>query len=646
MNKPSICIVTPHTDMANSAQQVFGTNNLEIEIYQTVLHDVVNDIDRIEDLGCKVLISRGGCAELLRRNSTLPVVEIEVSFFDLFEALHPFSETDKKLGIIGFRSVISSCERMTKLLKIHSELLIIEDIYVHDIYSQVSVILRKIKHKKFDWIICDSVYQEYFPNEKINFTNISSGTESLLKAFETATNLIKAIEVKSKENLYLQTIFNHHENSLITVDDKGTIIHINKNAIDFFSIDQNESFISKTLKDIDQSLIPLLTLDKLKRGEKIFGTILDSHRGTLIVNLLPIMTDKNLFRVLFSIQTGKKVQKMEHNIRRHELAQRGLSATYIFKDFITKNLKMRQKLQLIEKYANTDATIMIYGESGTGKEMIAQSIHNASLRRAGPFVAVNCGAFAPQLLESELFGYVPGAFTGASAKGKIGLFELAHNGTIFLDEISELDRSLQSRLLRVLQEREVMRLGSDQIIPVNIRIVSASNHQLLSLVKKNKFRDDLYYRLNILKATPMPLRERKEDVFEIGSNLLTHFTNKYNQPPITLSNSLWALLEEYRWPGNVRQLSNIMERLSLSMTSSLVTVDDALLFLDDMEELNMQDTPERCSICNFTNGTFENIKLELIKYILKQENYNKSRVAKRLNVDRTSINRWLSKDRL
>lgn len=635
-----ICLVTPYDELAERAEPLLKQHQFDIDIYRTNLNQVVQDVEALEQAGYQVLISRGGCAELLRRHSSLPVVEIKVSLFDLFDALAPYAGHQGKIGVVGFNSVIASCRKICDRLNIDSECLTINDSDDSDMQQQVDALQPLLAQHHFDHIIGDSVYQDLFAHTRHEFTIIHSGDESIIKAFNDADSLIKTFETQHRESLYFQTIFDHYENSLLTINSKSEIVHINQSARAFFGDKVTKERIQQ-LSELTPELASAVDWSQLASGDKVLGVIVDTDWGTLIVNQIPVLADGNLFRVMLSIQTVNSVRGIEHNVRRHELARRGLATRYRFNDIISNNKDMKRRLKLIESYAKTDATIMIYGESGTGKEMIAQSIHNASLRSDGPFVAVNCGALAPQLLESELFGYVSGAFTGASAKGKMGLFELAHGGTIFLDEISELDKTLQSRLLRVLQERQIMRLGSDQVIPIDIRVISASNNQLLSLVKQNRFREDLYYRLNILKATPLPLRERPEDIMPIGKHLLSKFAQKYHKPTISLSHELWQLLLKYDWPGNVRQFSNIIERLVLSISHSPASIDEALLLLDDMELVHSDPAGQACRQCQLTTGTFAEIRVALVKQILQQEQYNKSRVAKRLDVDRTSINRWL-----
>lgn len=262
----------------------------------------------------------------------------------------------------------------------------------------------------------------------------------------------------------------------------------------------NEDFVEQAREifhKLDKDVIvtvwePDLVPEMLRRGVSVIlgrGATAERIRGTVDLPVVDIP-------IPFEDMAGVK----------------GFQAAYSFKDICGGSSSIDQCIRYAKRYAHTDLTVLLLGETGSGKEMFAQSMHNASSRRNGPFVAVNCAALPEGILESELFGYDEGAFTGARRSGKMGLFELSHNGTIFLDEIGEMPMSLQSRLLRVLQERRVMRLGGDRVFPVNIRIFAATNQNLIELVQKHKFREDLFYRLNVLTLKIPPLRERPRDI--------------------------------------------------------------------------------------------------------------------------------------
>ncbi len=253
----------------------------------------------------------------------------------------------------------------------------------------------------------------------------------------------------------------------------------------------------------------------------------------------------------------QNLEELEQSQIRRPAAQRGHVARHSFDDILTRNPRMQQLKETARRMAASNSSIVIYGRSGTGKELFAQSIHNASPRREAPFIAINCASIPENLLESELFGYSEGAFTGAKKGGKRGYFELAHRGTLFLDEIGEMDLGLQARILRVLQEKEITRVGGDSVIRVDVRILSASNKRLLDLVRQNRFREDLYYRLNVLSLEIPPLRDRREDV----PLLLRHFQEQLGAV-FSLTPAAWEFLGQYPWPGNVRELGNFVERLS------------------------------------------------------------------------------------
>ena len=298
---------------------------------------------------------------------------------------------------------------------------------------------------------------------------------------------------------------------------------------------------------------------------------------------------------------------------------------------------MRQLLKKAETYAATDANILIGGDSGTGKELLAQSIHNASSRAKEPFVAVNCAAIPATLLESELFGYEEGAFSGASKGGKRGLFELAHKGTIFLDEINSMPLELQSVLLRTLQEKEIRRIGSQRNIYIDIRVIAASNSDLMKMIREEKFRIDLYYRLNTLRLTLPSLDKRREDIRPLAMSFLNHYSQKYSLPLPALSEDNYRLLESRNWQGNIRELRNVMQRyviLSHNGENSIQPCFDEDIVTDTA--LEPQD------VTSF--GTLDEIEKAVILKRLKQNQGNRRKTAQELGISRSTL--WKKLDKM
>ncbi|PYN98147.1 MAG: hypothetical protein DMD91_15955 [Candidatus Rokuibacteriota bacterium] len=258
--------------------------------------------------------------------------------------------------------------------------------------------------------------------------------------------------------------------------------------------------------------------------------------------------------------------------RENENLRQQLRERYGIAGPIAQSPAMTTVLDLVERVAPTDATLLIQGESGTGKELIAQAVHHASPRAPRPFVAVNCGAVPEALLESELFGHVRGAFTGAVAS-KVGLFEEAHGGTLFLDEIGEMPAALQVKLLRVLQGGEFRRLGATQVLTTDVRVLAATNRDLVEMVRQGVFRDDLFYRLNVIRVVVPPLRERREDIPALAEHFLTRSAGKLNRE-LRLSAEAVERLLRYPWPGNVRELENAIERAAILARGATVSPDD------------------------------------------------------------------------
>jgi len=296
----------------------------------------------------------------------------------------------------------------------------------------------------------------------------------------------------------------------------------------------------------------------------------------------------------------------------------------------------RRMLTLVEQIADSSATILIQGESGAGKELVARAIHERSGRRTGPFVAVNCAALPETLLESELFGYEKGAFTGAAGR-KEGRFELAHGGTLFLDEVADLSLVTQPKILRVLQEGEFERLGGTRTLQVDVRIVAATNQDLAEMVKEKRFREDLYYRLNVITVRVPPLRERHEDIRVLAQHYLRVYTAKNGRKLEGFSNEALERLESYAWPGNVRELENLIERTVLLARKDRLDAEDL------PEEVAGVKRPPRDAILELVGTPLDEIERRLLDETLRITGGNKTQAAKLLGIDVRTVARKLER---
>ncbi len=307
-------------------------------------------------------------------------------------------------------------------------------------------------------------------------------------------------------------------------------------------------------------------------------------------------------------------------------------------DLVFESNEMRVIVEMALRIAKLDTTVLIQGESGTGKEVLAKLIYINSMRKNGPIIKINCGAIPSNLLESEMFGYEKGAFTGANTEGKIGLFELANDGTLFLDEISEIPFRLQSKLLRAIQEKEIMRVGGKKSIPVNVRIITATNIHLKKAVEEGEFREDLYYRLNVVPIEIPPLRKRKQDIKKLTKYFINHFNQKYKTSKYIQPEAI-AVLEQYDWPGNVRELENIIERLIVTNENNYISSNQILNQLYDSNDY-YSNINDKTSLS--LQEQIERFEKNLIVSMLGQYK-NATEISKVLKVNKSTITRKLKK---
>jgi len=314
----------------------------------------------------------------------------------------------------------------------------------------------------------------------------------------------------------------------------------------------------------------------------------------------------------------------------------GARATYTYEDLIGQNNLFLSTVAFAKKASQSISNVLLIGESGTGKEIFAQAIHNSSNRRNNPFLAVNCAALPRNLIESELFGYADGAFTGAKKGGNPGKFELADGGTLFLDEIGEMPLEFQAVLLRVLQENSITRIGGGKLIPVDVRIIAATNKKLEEEIKMGHFREDLYYRLNVLRIAIPPLRERPDDIVFLAEHFLQKLNQRLNKNVLEISKDALDLLVRYHWPGNAREMQNVLERAINNITGNVITVADL--------PVSIRNTLEEKEATTLV--PLEHYEKELIASLLRKNKGNKSKVAKALGISRTTLYRKITEYRI
>jgi PAS domain S-box-containing protein len=349
---------------------------------------------------------------------------------------------------------------------------------------------------------------------------------------------------------------------ILVIDTKTTVIYVNPEYLRIVQI-KAEDILGKPLRSVRPgALLP----DVMATGRPVEGAYRREGSIEYIVDMSPIFSDGQIVGGISVVKDITEVKRMSEELERIQRSNKRIrssirrinAARYTFKDIIYESACMEQLVKMAKSIAASGADVLITGESGTGKEVLAQAIHNASSRSRGPFLALNCATLAPNVIESELFGYADGAFTGAKRGGKAGFFEVAEGGTLFLDEVTELPINAQAKFLRVLQERAVRRVGETSEIPMDVRVITASNSNIDELVAKGLFRHDLYYRFNTLHLELPPLRERGRDVLAIAMFFFRRFA-VLSPDKGSFSTNVTAAFLQYPWPGNVREVSNIVE---------------------------------------------------------------------------------------
>ncbi|WP_291637583.1 sigma 54-interacting transcriptional regulator, partial [Clostridium sp.] len=423
----------------------------------------------------------------------------------------------------------------------------------------------------------------------------------------------------------LETTFDSISSGILTCDLQGNITTMNKQVAKMFGYDAREM---KSMKIPDLILSFYEIVERLKSKGNF--TDEDIYINTLANKLQITLTAYPIYGFDTKIE---EITLVFYELKKsRKLAGRILSgqAIYTFNKIIGVNKKFKKIIEYAKKIADSKSTILISGESGTGKEIFAQAIHNHGTRSEDPFIAVNCGAIPRTLIESELFGYEGGAFTGAKKGGNVGKFEIADGGTIFLDEIGEMPSDMQNRLLRVIEEGVVNRIGSSKQIDIDVRIMAATNKDLEIEVERGNFRKDLYYRLNVLPLYLPPLRERRDDIAELVNYYMRKTSKKLNKHSVDISEEYMNYLKNYDWPGNIRELENVIERI---VNTEVIQMN---LYNDEAEK-------HKKSIEPYIGITLEQMEKQHITEVIKEVKGNMSLAAKILDIARSSLYRKIEK---
>lgn len=596
--------------------------------------DIAHDIDLRGDTD--VFLSAGANGAFLRDTVSLPVVQIAVTGFDLMRAFVKARKISERIALVTYKHTNTELEDVKQILGIKVEQR--SYITVDDAKEQ----FHDLAAQGYKVIIGSSLVVELAEREGLTGILVYS-PHSIQQAIENAIEISQITQTEEARTKRLNTILSHINEGVVAVDPKEHIQSLNPAMESLLGITERDA-LGKRLSKI----APELSMNKtLGEGRAELQKIQRLGHKTIVTNRIPIKTNGTLTGAVLTFQDAHTIEQADRSIRAQNSTWK-LAAKYRLSNIICCSDAIQQAKNLSFQYAKTDSTILITGESGTGKELFAQGIHNASKRKNRPFVTINCAAIPESLLESELFGHEEGSFTGSRRGGRIGLFETAHTGTIFLDEIGDMPISLQTRLLRVLQEKEVVRLGGSETVPIDVHIIAATNKNLKDCIARSEFREDLYYRLNILHMHIPPIREHKEDIPGLMRHLLREALHKIGSKrnEDTLLGFILPHLQNYNWPGNVREMENISERLAVFYNDEDIMSPDSMNMIRNILPEVFGDHPQRPSETNTDlslKAFSHSNEFARIQQTINECDGNLSKASVQLGISRTTLWRKLLK---
>ncbi len=522
-------------------------------------------------------------------------------------------------GVIGkdFRVLFSEINNDAKL--------ILESIEENRTYSNLSINITDSKNRVKNVLASITPIQK--DDEVLSVVLVFRNTKEMLTmAEEIEEKTQELIDQKNK----LDAIFNSNIEGTFTIDNDWNVTSFNRSAEKITGFKKSEAIGRKCWEIFNSSLCRngCHMEQTMHKGKSTIGNELEiiSKRGLKLpikVNSGILLNNKN--EKIGAVETFIDMSEIK-NLSNH------LKTQFKFSNIIGNNKNMDKVFNLLESVAETDSSVLVTGESGTGKELVARAIHLSSNRSKGPFIALNCSAFAETLIESELFGHEKGAFTGA-VNSKTGRFELANNGTLFLDEIGDISPQVQTKLLRVLETRQFERVGGNKVININVRIIAATNKEIIKEIEEGRFREDLYYRINVMNIHLPPLRERMDDFPLLVSHVIKKYNEKFSKNVTHFSPDAFDFLQNYSWPGNIRELENVIEHCFVVCRSDIIQIE------------HLPDRIKHISITKGinTSNLIQNVERNLLIEVLKKHNGNKSKASRELNINPSTLWRKMKK---
>lgn len=624
--RPSeLCVVTPFRTLAQHAEEAAYTMKVRTCI---AVSDFDNDVEvalemlRAENV--KLLATRGHAVHILRGKASVPVLSIDYSAEIFFETLLPYQNSGMSVGHICFPGQGRHFMKVAKILGLEGHRLEVED------RNNIDSALRTAREKNIELLIGGFGLTSKARERGVYAVPLlSEHREAVYQTFTEAKYILAMDAVNARGRLFVNAVLNTYPNAIVVVDDRYVIKYANDSALKTFNPCFPE-IIGLSLEVV----FPGVNFDATfyeTTGEDKERVLTDTLRREFLFHIDRISLHDTFEGFVISLNNIVEIQKKERKVRQtvYNKTNRPL---FSFEDIVGESQAIKRAKQMGIRFAGSDNPVLLVGETGTGKEMFAQAIHARGKRRSEAFVTINCASVPENLLESELFGYEEGAFTGARRGGKTGLFELAHGGTLFLDEIGEMPLQMQSRLLRVLHDKMVMRIGGTRSIPFDVRIICATNRNILNMVDEGKFRADLFYRINTLLLRIPSLGERKEDIaLLISSYLKRHARAK--QKPIGITHEALEKIQEQHWRGNVRELLHIIDRAIVIKLGNNISPEDIIFDATLIDGGVGGDT----TLCQSVFPDSYPEEYAVIRDALRANLYNKGKTAACLGMSRATL---------
>lgn len=621
-------IYSSYPEMLEIAEEFNKIKDYHIEVKVVVLDKAVEAAKNYEAQNYNLIISRGITGALIRKAVNIPVINIEVTTTDLLRTLFDAKQYSKNIFVILYEDNMRPYDFVfiKKILNLTDDEL---SVYYYKTEEELKKTIALINNKFIDAVIVGiGAYTiDIAKSYNMKVLMVYSNREAIYKVFKEAKRTIDITKRHIQVSLLTESFFKELTTGIILLDKDEKIIFITNNICE--SLHMNRSmFMDRNLDYLVHNFDLFYEFSFRKNN-----FLTEYNNIEYNISKIPLTNSQDVLGFCISVEYVNKNPVKSIPIKKITPNSSGLNAKYSFDDIVGKSHPMAKLIERAKSYSKSDANILIIGESGTGKELLASSIHNYSSRVNGPYVAINCAALPQSLLESELFGYEEGSFTGAKKGGKLGIFELAENGTVFLDEVSEITLSAQAQLLRVLQEKTIMHIGGNKMIPINARVIAATNADLQQRVKLGTFREDLFHRLNVLNLKIPPLRERKDDITALIYRFLKIYS--YNET-IEMPNIFMQKLKNYNWHGNVRELQNFVEKfviLSNDFPDKFKLLEE--LYFDLTNNGKCED--EESDVLEIEISSLKEMECQIIKKLYNDCLDNKVNLAKKLGISRTSL---------